>query len=165
MLYNGVFTLFDWLHFFCMIHSIGAINVCTNFEIKIYEFIKHTKIVGFIWRHAKTVVMVARILMIDISMTVTFDLCYIFSRALGMKYWDFHAKFHENRSSINGWHAVDTHTHTNTHKLKVKSSLANPFGARLISTKLSELAPMLTTIAIFNQDNLMRISASIGTCR
>ena len=36
--------------FFCMIHSIGAINVCTNFEINRYNinvFRKHAKIVCF----------------------------------------------------------------------------------------------------------------------
>ena len=33
------------------------------------------------------------------------------SHALGMKYWNLHAKFHKNRSSINMWFAADTHTH------------------------------------------------------
>ena len=44
---------FDWCIFF-MIHSIGPINVCTDFEInryKIDEFRKHAKILCFIWRH------------------------------------------------------------------------------------------------------------------
>ena len=39
---------------FCKVHSIGPINVCTNFEInqyKIDEFRKHAKIVCFMWRH------------------------------------------------------------------------------------------------------------------
>ena len=46
-------TLFLSIHF-CKVHSIGPINVCTNFEInryKIDEFGKHAKIVCFIWRH------------------------------------------------------------------------------------------------------------------
>ena len=43
-------TLFS-LMLFCMIYSLGATNVCTNFEInryKIDEFRKHAKIVCFI---------------------------------------------------------------------------------------------------------------------
>ena len=39
---------------FCKVQDIGAINVCTNFEInwyKIDEFRKHAKIVCFILRH------------------------------------------------------------------------------------------------------------------
>ena len=48
-------TLYLSMHF-CKVHvhSIGAINVCTNFEInryKIDEFRKHAKIVYFIRRH------------------------------------------------------------------------------------------------------------------
>ena len=35
--------------------------------------------------------------------------------------WIFHAKFHKNRSSINGWYAVDTHKNTRKHTPKVKS--------------------------------------------
>ena len=36
---------------FCKVHGIGAINMCTDFEInryKIDEFTKHSKIVWFI---------------------------------------------------------------------------------------------------------------------
>ena len=40
-------TLFGLVHMFCMIHSIGPINVCTDFD----EFRKHAKIVCSIWRH------------------------------------------------------------------------------------------------------------------
>ena len=46
-------TLFLSMHF-CKVHGIGAIHMCTNFEInryKIDEFRKHAKIVSFIWRH------------------------------------------------------------------------------------------------------------------
>ena len=61
MLYNGGIWL-PWSmcyviligEFFSMIHSIGPINVCTDFEInryKIDEFRKHANIVCFIWRH------------------------------------------------------------------------------------------------------------------
>ena len=61
MLYNGIFrchgnicyvTFIDV--YFCTVHIIGPINVCTNFEISRYnidEFIKYTNIVCFIWRH------------------------------------------------------------------------------------------------------------------
>ena len=44
MLYNGVFgchgntcTLFLLVQFFCMLYSIGPINVCTDFEINRYK--------------------------------------------------------------------------------------------------------------------------------
>ena len=55
MLYNWVFgfhgnTCFDWCRF-CMIHSIGPINVCTDFEInryKIDEVRKYAKIVFYL---------------------------------------------------------------------------------------------------------------------
>ena len=37
------------------------------------------------------------------SVTLTFDLCSIFlSHALRMMYWNFHATFHKNLSSMNG---------------------------------------------------------------
>ena len=52
-------TLFLLVDFFCMIHSISPINVCTDFEIsryKIDEFRKHAKIVFYLTsRDAKTV--------------------------------------------------------------------------------------------------------------
>ena len=51
-------TLFVSMHF-CKVHSIGPINVCTNFEInrhKIDEFRKHAKIVFYLTsRDAKMV--------------------------------------------------------------------------------------------------------------
>ena len=50
----------------------------------------------------------------------SWHLTYVLSHALGMKYWHLHAKFHKNRSSINGWYALDTHTNTK-HTPKVKS--------------------------------------------
>ena len=60
----------------CMIHSISAINVCTNFEINrykfsVYEFRKHAKKSYFIWRHVTQTWYIihhgARILLIGIS--------------------------------------------------------------------------------------------------
>ena len=51
-------TLFLSMHF-CKVHGIGAINVCTNFEINLYkidEFRKHANIVFYLTsRDAKTV--------------------------------------------------------------------------------------------------------------
>ena len=44
-----VLCYFDWCNF-CMIHSLGPINVCTDFEInryKIDEFRKHAKKIMF----------------------------------------------------------------------------------------------------------------------
>ena len=38
-------------YIFCKVHSIGTVNVCTNFDInryKIDEFIKHENIVCFV---------------------------------------------------------------------------------------------------------------------
>ena len=47
------------------------------------------------------------------------DLCSIcLSHALGMKYWNIHAKFHTNRSSINWSYALDTHINAHTPKVK-----------------------------------------------
>ena len=57
MLYNGMCGCHGnicygiSMHFFCKVHSIGAINVCTNFDInrnKIDAFTKHTQILCFI---------------------------------------------------------------------------------------------------------------------
>ena len=43
------------------------------------------------------------VFMIWITLTLTFNLCSIFlSHALGMHYFNLPAKFHKNRSSING---------------------------------------------------------------
>ena len=55
----------------------------------------------------------------DIDLDI-WPMFYFVSHALGMKYWHLHAKFHKNRSSINGWYALDTHTNTK-HTPKVKS--------------------------------------------
>ena len=66
MLYNGVFVCHGNMCYFIfigailyMIHSIGPINVCTNFEInryKIDEVRKYAKIVFYLKsRDAKTV--------------------------------------------------------------------------------------------------------------
>ena len=142
---------------FWLVHSIGAINVCTNFEInryKIDELRKHAKCVCFIWRHVtqnslswrldsadtyldqehletKQKFLRLPVLVQKLWLKQWFSwfwwpwpLFYFLPHALGMKYWNLQAKFHKNQSSINGWH---THTYTP----KVKSSLANPFGARL----------------------------------
>ena len=166
-------TLFLIGAYFCMIHSIGAINVCTNFEInryKIDEFRKHATITCFIWRHVTQTRYVVHHGGYDTSdryldqehfetnqkslhlpiqklslkqwfswylwpwpwpWPLTYILCL--SHALGMKYWNLHARFHTNRSSINGWYALDKHkhTHTQTHTEGKINSLANPFGARL----------------------------------
>ena len=47
---------------------------------------------------------------------------YFLSHALGKIYWNLHAKFHKNPSSINGLYAADTswrtHTHTNTQLIR-----------------------------------------------
>ena len=42
---------------------------------------------------------------------------YFLSHALRMMYWNIHAKFHMNPSSVDGWYAADTHTHTLTYLL------------------------------------------------
>ena len=43
---------------------------------------------------------------------------YFLSHLLGMMYWNLHAKFHNNPSSINGWYGRE-HTHKQTHTPKV----------------------------------------------
>ena len=66
MLYNGIFGCHGKIcyvilinAFFCKVHSIGPINVCTNFEINRYkmdEYRKHAKIVFYLTsRDAQTV--------------------------------------------------------------------------------------------------------------
>ena len=47
---------------------------------------------------------------------------YLLSHALGMKCWNRHAKFHTNRSSINGCYALHPHIDTKLYDtLKLKS--------------------------------------------
>ena len=58
---------------------------------------------------------------------------YLLSHALGMKCWNLHAKFHKNPSSINGWYAADTHARAHAHTEGKINSVANIFGARLIT--------------------------------
>ena len=85
-------------HAFCKVHSLGPINVCTNFEInrcKIDEFIKHAKIGSKVM--AQTVV-----LMFFMTLTLSFDLCSIDCHTVCMKYWNHLAKFHRNPSRVNG---------------------------------------------------------------
>ena len=39
----------------------------------------------------------------SVTLTLTFDLCSIYlSHSLRMMYWNIHAKFHKNPSSMNG---------------------------------------------------------------
>ena len=70
-----------------MIHSIGPINVCTNFEInryKIDEVRKYAKIVLYLTSHdAKTVGRASWGIStsdryFSVTLTLTFDLCSIF---------------------------------------------------------------------------------------
>ena len=148
--YNGAFgcngsVLFWLVHFFCMIHSIGAINVCTNFEINRYKIDEFRRHVYFIWRHVTQKLYVvhhgAKILLNiwkptrslyefpfksygsnsgfhDFGDLHFWPMFYSLSHALGRKYWNLHAKFHKNMSSITGWYALGhTHkTYTNTHR-------------------------------------------------
>ena len=149
---------------FYNVHSIDPVNLCTNFEIdrnKIDKFRKHAKIMT---HDAKTV---RRTSLLDTSDSYSdqkiwkpirnpydfrlksygsnsgfcvfgdLDHCSIFlSHTLGIKYWNHHAKFHKNPSSMNGWYATDTHT--NTHIKGQINSLANPFRARLKTTKYGD---------------------------
>ena len=41
-----------------------------------------------------------------VTLTLILDLCSIFSHSLRMIYWNSHAKFHMNPSSMNGWYAA-----------------------------------------------------------
>ena len=43
------------------------------------------------------------VLVFSVTLTLTFDFCSIFlSHALRMMYWNIHAMFHKNPSSMNG---------------------------------------------------------------
>ena len=118
MLYNGVFgchgntfyVIFIGV-FFGMIHSIGPINVCTDFEInryKIDEFRKRYVVChgGSIFDHTH----------------------WAWCTGISMR------SFIIIRPVLMGDTAADTNTHTNkhTHTEGHSNSLANPFGARLI---------------------------------
>ena len=141
MLYNGVFgchgnTCYVNLigAFFCMIHSM-RVPIFIFLEInryKIDEFRKYAKIV-FIWRHV-TQKMLRRTswgLRHQKLWLKQWFSCFrwpwpwplnyvlFLAHALGMMYWNLHARLHKNQSSINGWYAADTHTHTYLHTPKV----------------------------------------------
>ena len=123
-------TLF-WSMHFCKVHSIGPINVCTNFEInqyKIDEFRKRAKIVFYLtswWLYSSDGMFISNILLPTRSLyDFRFKSCgsnsgfnvfddldlefwqmfYWLSHKVGMKYWNILTKFHTNPSRINGWY-------------------------------------------------------------
>ena len=70
-----------------MIHSIGPINVCTDFDIepyKIDDFRKYAKIVFYLTSRDATTTSGSKamaqtvVFMFSVTMTLTFDLCSIF---------------------------------------------------------------------------------------
>ena len=110
-------TLF-WLVRFCMIHSmwrnngtsciVGARIVLIGISVRnslkstrnLYDFKSCGSNSGF---HDLG----------DIDLDF-WPMFYFMSHALGMKYWNLHARFHKNRLNINGWYALDKHTNTHT---------------------------------------------------
>ena len=152
-----------------MIHSIGPINVCTDFEInryKIDKFRKHAKIACFLTsRDAKTVrrtswgtsdryfnqehfktqpevsttfsskVMAqTMVFMFLVTLTLTFDLCYISFTRTGQDrmYRNLHAKFHKNPSGMRARPHTQARRHAHTHTECHSNRLANTFGTRLM---------------------------------
>ena len=117
--------------YFCKIHSICPVNVCTNFEINRYKIDK-----CFIWTHVTQKGYVVRyptvVFMFMVTLILTFDLCYIcchtkYARSTGIST----RSFIRIRQVLMG-DIPRTHTQTHTHTEGKINILANTFGARLI---------------------------------